>query len=163
MVKRLNAICTVNKSFKDTNDDDDDDDDELTNISQMISRKVSLSCEPKYVIPETSLQIDTSSSSSSRIISPAPKNRFQITKVQDNNNVVISPRPISRFKVTKVVTTTSSEAVSATGGGDDYSSTSSTSTNTASSTVTNAKFLNVRSSVSSNDSVDSLQLDMDID
>lgn len=130
LVKKMNAICTVNKTFKESSND------EIANISQLVSRKVSLSCEPRYVVvPETAT---TPVTVESPIISPMPsprppKNRFQITKVQDPNT-----RPNSRFKVTRVVSSPDED-------------------------LSIGKFANVRSSVSSNDSVDSLQLDIDSD
>jgi DNA-binding Xre family transcriptional regulator len=128
LVKKMNAICTVNKTFKETSND------EIAS-NQMVSRKVSLSCEPRYVTPDTpAAAVQIESPITSPIPSPRPpKSRFQITKVQDPNS-----RPISRFKVTRVIPSPDED-------------------------VTLGKFANVRSSVSSNDSVDSLQLDTDSD
>lgn len=87
-MKRLNAICTVNKSFA-----ADNRDEELNNISRVISRKVSLSCEPRFLIPDVK-QIQLSAISSSALSSPATKSRFQIISVPES-----SPRTLSRFKV----------------------------------------------------------------
>ncbi|XP_001808136.3 protein phosphatase 1 regulatory subunit 37 isoform X1 [Tribolium castaneum] len=132
LVKKMNAICTVNKNFKESSCD------EIATISQLVSRKVSLSCEPRYVVPEPAPGATPLSVDSPPILSPVPaarppKNRFQITKVQDPNT-----RPISRFKVTRVIPSPDED-------------------------LAIGKFANVRSSVSSNDSVDSLQLDVDSD
>ncbi|CAH1979359.1 unnamed protein product [Acanthoscelides obtectus] len=142
LVKKLFAICTVNKSFTDTTDNE-----EITNISQLISRKMSLSCEPKYTIPESSTPLQIGSPQSppvltpfpSPISSPAPKSRFQIVKVTESGSSCSStnvspspsPKPKSRFKVTKVPPSPDEE-------------------------YTLGRFANVRSSVSSNDSMDSL-------
>lgn len=124
----MNAICTVNKTFKEGNNE------EVANISQLISRKVSLSCEPRYIIPGAS-----TTSTESPIMSPttsprSAKSRFHITKVQQEP----VSRPVSRFKVTRVIPSPDED-------------------------LNLGKFANVRSSVSSNDSVDSLQFDIDSD
>nr|CAH7751844.1 unnamed protein product [Callosobruchus chinensis] len=138
LVKKLSAICTVNKSFTDTTENE-----EITNISQLISRKMSLSCEPKYTMPESSssFQIDSPRLSPipSPVPSPAPKSRFQIVRVTESGSSCSStnvspspsPKPKSRFRVTKVPSSPDEE----------YSL---------------GRFANVRSSVSSNDSMDSL-------
>ncbi|KAL3289423.1 hypothetical protein HHI36_022848 [Cryptolaemus montrouzieri] len=126
VVKKLNAICTVNKTFIDARDE------EINNISRLISRKVSLSCEPRFHIPDIKQTLRNpvqlnSISSPSHLTNPAPKSRFQIVSVPENR-----PRPLSRFKVTPVVTPSPEDE------------------------EIKGRFANVRSSVSSNDSMDSL-------
>ncbi|KAJ3639464.1 hypothetical protein Zmor_002824 [Zophobas morio] len=126
LVKKMNAICTVNKAFKESKESNSD---EIANVSQMVSRKMSLSCEPRYVIPST--PATTVQTESPVMSSRSSRNRFEITKVHDS-----TARPISRFKVTRVISSSDED-------------------------LSVGKFASVRSSVSSNDSVDSLQLDTD--
>ncbi|KAJ8923644.1 hypothetical protein NQ315_010224 [Exocentrus adspersus] len=150
LVKKLFAICTVNKSYADNSDDE-----ELVNISQRISRKMSLSCEPRYMEPDptTTFQIGSPAVSPvpSPVSSPAPKSRFQIVKVTEISSSCSSasaspspspsPKQKSRFRVTRVPPSPDEE-------------------------VSLGRFANVRSSVSSNDSMDSLatlHLDSDSD
>ncbi|XP_045482241.1 protein phosphatase 1 regulatory subunit 37-like [Harmonia axyridis] len=131
VVKRLNAICTVNKTFV-----VDNRDEEITNISRVISRKVSLSCEPRFLIPDVkhalTSPIQLSAMSPTPLTSPAPKSRFQIISVPEN-----SPRSLSRFKVTPVISPSPED--------DEIQN----------------RFANVRSSVSSNESMDSLSVQPD--
>ncbi|XP_044765844.1 protein phosphatase 1 regulatory subunit 37-like [Coccinella septempunctata] len=128
LVKRLNAICTVNKSFA----TDNNRDEELNNISRVVSRKVSLSCEPRFLIPDVK-QILQSPIQLSTISPSTPKSRFQIISVPEN-----SPRSFSRFKVTPVISPSPED--------DDIQN----------------RFANVRSSVSSNESMDSLMAQPDL-
>lgn len=51
LVKKLNAICTINKNYVEESDGDEER-EEVLNISQKISRKMSLSCEPKFATPD---------------------------------------------------------------------------------------------------------------
>ncbi|KAJ8941252.1 hypothetical protein NQ314_010450 [Rhamnusium bicolor] len=106
LVKKLFAICTVNKSFVETTDDE-----EVTNISALISRKMSLSCEPRYSVPDpsTTFQIGSPALSPvpSPVSSPAPKSRFQIVKVAETNiscsSVAVSPSPSPRPKSSQFI------------------------------------------------------------
>lgn len=132
LVKKLNAICTVNKNYA----EDSSEDEEVLNISQKISRKVSLNCEPKFAAPDPSRAFQIGSPLPSPVSSPAPRSRFQIVKVPENGKVEpptpVRPAPSkSRFKVTRVPPSPD----------DDLNL---------------GRFANIRSSVSSNDSVDSL-------
>ncbi|XP_060536898.1 protein phosphatase 1 regulatory subunit 37-like isoform X2 [Cylas formicarius] len=130
LVKKLNAICTVNKNYS----NDSDEDDEVLNISQKISRKVSLSCEPRYGVPDPTRTFQVGSPLPSPASSPAPKSRFQIVKVPENGTMrppSTVPAKKSRFRVTRVPTSPDDDVVL-------------------------GRFANIRGSVSSNDSVDSL-------
>ncbi|KAL1492778.1 hypothetical protein ABEB36_010975 [Hypothenemus hampei] len=49
LVKKLSAICTINKNYADNSSDEEE---EVLNVSQKIFRKMSLSCEPKYGVPD---------------------------------------------------------------------------------------------------------------
>lgn len=101
-VIKMNAICTINKSYIDTTDE------EITNISQLISRKISLSCDPKFTLPDlsTPFQIGTSTTKispmPSPISSPAPKSRFQISRVTEISSTtgasVVTSSPTIRTK-----------------------------------------------------------------
>lgn len=127
MVKKLNAICTVNKSFQ-----NDPNEEEVSNISRLIARKMSLSCEPRFITPEITSQISLSTKAAPcPLFNSTPKNRFKIVPVQENK---IS----SRFKVTPVIVSSPEEE------------------------EIGGKFANVRSSVSSNDSMDSLMAHPDL-
>ncbi|ENN74277.1 hypothetical protein YQE_09249, partial [Dendroctonus ponderosae] len=132
LVKKLQAICTVNKNYVD--DSSDDEEKEVLNISQKISRKVSLSCEPRYGPPDVTRTFQIGSPLPSPASSPAPRSRFQIVKVPENGKAE-PPTPIhltkSRFKVTKVSPSPEED-------------------------LHLGRFANIRSSVSSNDSMDSL-------
>lgn len=147
-MQKIYGICTVNKSLA------DQPIEEQMNLSQLISRKVSLSCEPRFIAPPVLLE---NSSSGTRIkspnpspmpspgCSPAPRSRFHVSKVPDKS----PPSPSnSRFKVFAVTSPLCNPC-----SGD--------------SAVVNSpppeeddeienRFSNVRSSVSSIDSVDSL-------
>lgn len=122
------------------------------NLSQLISRKVSLSCEPRFSTPPILLE---NSTSGSRIkspnpspmpspgCSPSPRSRFQVSKVPDKS----PPSPsYSRFKVFAVTTPNI-------GAGD---SASISSPPPDEDDIEENRFSNVRSSVSSIDSMDSL-------
>lgn len=129
--------------------------EEHMNLSQLISRKVSLSCEPRFFTPPILLD---SSTNSTRIkspnpspmpspgCSPAPRSRFHVSKVPDK--LPSSPNN-SRFRVF-TVTSPSSEL----GSGDSISVVSSPPPDDDE--VVENRFSSVRSSVSSIDSVDSL-------
>ncbi|CAH0562280.1 unnamed protein product [Brassicogethes aeneus] len=125
LVKQINEICTINRSLP-TNDEVE----VANNISKMISRKVSLSCDLRHVEVMQASLLQTSS--------PAPKTRFSISKVSES-----SRSPKNRFKVSRVPPSPEEDEPCGSG-----------------------KFANVRSSVSSNDSMDSLTalpLDTDSD
>lgn len=129
LIKKLNGLCTVNKNIA----EDSSEDEEILNISQKASRKVSLSCEPKYGGPDKTFQIGSPFPSPAS--SPSPRSRFQIVKVPENRKVE-PPTPIrsskSRFRVSKVLISPEDDIIV-------------------------GRFANIRSSVSSNDSsVDSL-------
>ncbi|XP_050519177.1 protein phosphatase 1 regulatory subunit 37-like isoform X2 [Diabrotica virgifera virgifera] len=139
LVKKLSAICTVNKSF--INEEQDVPD------THIISRKMSLNCEPRYTVPESTSLFHVGSSRLSPIpspvSSPSPKSRFHIVKVSETGgeghatsaSTSHSPSPSSRsksrFQVTRVPQSPDED-------------------------VSLGRFANVRSSVSSNDSMDSL-------
>ncbi|CAH1153474.1 unnamed protein product [Phaedon cochleariae] len=143
LVKKLFAICTVNRSFAESNPDD-----ETANPSRLISRKMSLSCEPRFTVPEAmaaAFQVGSPALSPipSPVASPAPKSRFQIVRVAEagggcpsaslspSPRASPSPKPKSRFRVTKVPASPDED-------------------------IHFGKFANIRGSVSSNDSMDSL-------
>ncbi|XP_072402923.1 uncharacterized protein [Diabrotica undecimpunctata] len=139
LVKKLSAICTVNKSFISEEQDVPD--------THIISRKMSLNCEPRYTVPESTSLFHVGSSRLSPIpspvSSPSPKSRFHIVKVSEtggeghatSTSTSHSPSPSSRsksrFQVTRVPQSPDED-------------------------VSLGRFANVRSSVSSNDSMDSL-------
>ncbi|KAK9890412.1 hypothetical protein WA026_010502 [Henosepilachna vigintioctopunctata] len=128
LVKKLNAICIVNKSFIDTREE------EMNNITRAFSRKISLSCEPRFHVPENKQPVAnsiplSSISTSSSITTKTTKSRFQIVSVPENVT-----KPYSRFKVTPVITTSPEDE------------------------EVKSRFSNIRSSVSSNDSMDSLMV-----
>lgn len=124
------------------------------NLSQLISRKVSLSCEPRFTAPPVILENSTSgnrikspnpSPMPSPGCSPAPRSRFQVSRVPDKS----PPSPsYSRFKVFAVTSPLGSPA-----GGDSIITNPSASEDDEE--IEN-RFSSVRSSVSSIDSVDSL-------
>ncbi|XP_076261629.1 uncharacterized protein LOC143197245 isoform X2 [Rhynchophorus ferrugineus] len=130
LVKKLNALCTVNKNIT----EDSSEDEEILNISQKASRKTSLSCEPKYNGPDLTKTFQPGTSFTSPASSPATRSRFQIVKVPENGKIEPAT-PIkntkSRFRVSKVVLSPDED-------------------------IFIGRFANIRSSVSSNDSVDSL-------
>lgn len=147
LVQKINGICTVNKSLSEQGIEDQ------LNLSQLISRKVSLSCEPRFIAPPVILENSTSgtrikspnpSPMPSPGCSPAPRSRFQVSKVPDKS----PPSPsYSRFKVFAVTSPLGSPA-----GGDSATNPSVSEDDEEVET----RFSNVRSSVSSIDSVDSL-------
>ncbi|XP_050313873.1 protein phosphatase 1 regulatory subunit 37-like [Anthonomus grandis grandis] len=153
LVKKLSAICTINKNYMEaSSSSSSDEDDEILKISQKISRKVSLNCEPKFAVPDPTRTFQIGSPIPSPASSPAPRSRFQIVKVAENGlKVMETPSPSSsscssssgssgiggsRFKVTRVPPLSPSLD-------DDIN-------------LPGNRFSNIRSSVSSNDSVDSL-------
>ncbi|XP_066158503.1 protein phosphatase 1 regulatory subunit 37 homolog isoform X2 [Euwallacea fornicatus] len=130
IVKKLNAICTVNRNYA---DESSDEDEEVLNVSQKISRKMSLSCEPKYGAPDPNTTFQIGSPLISPAPSPSPRSRFQIMKVPETVRETHSPiTSKSRFKVTKVLPSPEEEEIPF------------------------GRFSNIRSSVSSNDSTESL-------
>lgn len=147
-MQKINGICTINKSLIEQSKEDE------LNLSRLVSRKVSLSCEPRYVSPPVLLE---SSISGSRIkspipspmpspgCSPAPRSRFQVSKVPDK--LPTSPS-YSRFKVLPVTS-----PVTSLGSGDGVLVCSPPPDEEE---EEENRFPNVRSSVSSIDSVDSL-------
>lgn len=108
--------------------------EDLNNLCDILPRKISLNCEPNYSPPpDTSLggrRIQSPLPSPIPSPSSSPRSRFQVSKVQDTP----PPSKRSRFKVFRVSDSTSP-------GEED---------------VEVSQFLNVRSSLSSNDSVESL-------
>lgn len=122
LVKKINAICTVNKSKAEQTCDE-----EVLNWTMQISRKVSLNCDPIYPsAPADSLHTMQKKSSAS-----IPGSRFVVSKVTEK-------KP-SRFVVVPVQHHDSNESLASSPPQDEEDN----------------KFSNVRSSVSSNDSVES--------
>lgn len=139
-MQKINGICTINKSLIEQSKEE-------LNLSRLVSRKVSLSCEPRYVSPPILLETSVSGSRIKSPIpspmpspgcSPAPRSRFQVSKVQDK--LPISPS-YSRFKVLPVTNPVVSIGSSPPPDEEEEE---------------DNRFPNVRSSVSSIDSVDSL-------
>lgn len=138
-VKKINAICTINKQNAG---------DDINDLPTLMSRKVSLSCEPSFMPPPVSVE---ASLGGRRIRSPIPSpipspssspgprsSRFHVIKVQDTSPTMLPTTGTSRFRVSPV------------------SDRSLAQSSPAEEDVEVHQFLNVRSSLSSNDSVESL-------
>lgn len=148
VVKKIREICTINKSLIDQSEEDLSQE----SFSDSLFRKISLNCEPYYNTSTSSLSTSQSQLSplSSCFSTPPPRSRFSVSKVNDS---VTKPVGNSRFKVVAVSSVDMRDyAVSKIsiveeeydGEDDDVDEDD------------NSPFQNVRGSVSSIDSVESL-------
>ncbi|KRT84458.1 hypothetical protein AMK59_1950, partial [Oryctes borbonicus] len=149
VVKKIKEICTINKSLLDQSLEEDAE----TSFPSPLFRKISLSCEPYYntspTLPPTSQS--QLSPLSSCFSTPPLRSRFSVSKVSDT---VSKPVANSRFKVVAVSTVDlrnhpTSKISIVEEEYDDIDDEDEDDDN-------NGQFQNVRGSVSSIDSVESL-------
>lgn len=146
MVAQINAICTVNKSRLETTNGDEE---EMNNLSMYFLRKISLNCEPTYHLPAVELPEHKAKSSRKKSpalspmqspgCSPTPHSRFSVSRVPD-------PLTRSRFTVMPV------KLPRDFGSGDTLAN----SPPPDDDLCVHNQFSNIRSSVSSIESVDSI-------
>lgn len=145
LVKKINEICAINKSIAEQASSTCSD--EVTTLSQLISRKVSLSCSPSFIPTPLPVPLEAPKR---KVPSPHPssrnrsgRNRFQVSKVPDTPSK--PPPSPSRFQVFAVSSPNAS-----------FSSSSSLNSPPQELEDEVRPFQNVRSSVSSIDSLDSV-------